>query len=122
VSCKGCDEKARAHAELDALAQAWIAAGKLRGFLEGVEWTVRALTETLAPQAGKAKPWQRLMRTEQLVRDMGPTILERVAVRRAEAAQAESLARKLTSELRMPPPAPPSLRARARAAVLALLG
>ena len=117
MSCKGCDEKARAHAELDGLAQAWIAAGKLRGFIEGVEWTVRALTETLAPQVMKARPWARLWETERLVREMGPTILARVELRRQEAAAAESAARKLTSEAQLGRVPPPRLRDRiARAA------
>lgn len=121
MSCQGCDEKARAHAELDGLAQAWIAAGKLRGFVEGVEWTVKALTETLAPQAGKAKPWHRLLRTEQIVRDMGPAILARIEPRRAEALHAETLARRLTSEQRVPP-ATPRPHGRLRRALLVLLG
>jgi hypothetical protein len=103
VSCRDCDEKARGHAELDALAQAWIAAGKLRGFVEGVEWAVRCLTPA-AEQLARAPLRTRLLPAElrASVLALGPAILERVEQRRAEALQAESAARTLTSSVRLP--------------------
>jgi hypothetical protein len=119
VSCRDCDEKARAHAELDGLAQAWIAAGKLRGFVEGVEWAVKAL-DHMAPQAAAARPWERLWATERLVRALGPALLAKIEQRRIEALQAEHAARALTG--RAPTPASRrGVRDRLRAAVLAAL-
>jgi hypothetical protein len=118
VSCKGCDEKARAHAELDALAQAWITAGKLRGFVEGVEWAAKAI-EHMAPQAAASKPWVRLWQTAELVRGLGPTLLAKVEQRRTEALQAESAARMLTSSVAAPA-SRRGVRERLRAALAAL--
>lgn len=120
MSCKDCDEKARGHSELDALAQAWIAAGKLRGFVEGVEWAVKAI-EHMAPQVAASKPWDRLWETEKLVRGLGTSLLSRVEQRRTEALQAESAARTLTSSVRLPA-SRRGVRERLRAALAALAG
>lgn len=122
MTCEDCAKKAARPAAITELAQLWIAAGKLRGFVEGAEWALKCM-DHLAPQL--AGNWRARLRTstlEKAIRDFAPAIRAKLAPRAEEALRAEHAARTRTHELERELASKPTLRTRLARAAAALRG